>query len=74
LDAIQNKTLDESILNERAEKMLELSAKSIPTLKQDSKYHKEKHHEPVLNIENILLLKASQIIAVIGEMIVSPRY
>jgi predicted aconitase with swiveling domain len=32
LDAIQNRTLDESILNERAEKMLELIAKSIPTL------------------------------------------
>jgi hypothetical protein len=32
LDGIQSKTLDESILNERAEIMLELIAKSIPTL------------------------------------------
>lgn len=85
LGAIENHQLDESTLNKSVEKILELIAKSIPALQQDYHYDQESHHSLakevasqsiilLKNSENILPLKSSQKIAVIGEFAVRPRF
>lgn len=85
LEAIENHQLDESVLNKSVEKILELIAKSIPALQQDYHYNQEAHHSLakevasqsiilLKNSENVLPLKLSQKIAVIGEFVVHPRF
>jgi beta-glucosidase len=62
VDAVKNNQLDESLLNKRVGKILELIAKSIPALHQDFKYDKEAHHELAKKIasESIDVLKNNE--------------
>lgn len=83
--AVQDGTLDESILDERVDAVVDLILKSKPALAQKHTYDKKEHHKIAQRIaegsmvllkneDNILPLQAGQKIAVIGEMAKAPRF
>lgn len=82
--AVENGELDESVIDEHVDRILDLINKAAQTL-GEYQYDEEEHHalakkaaaqSMVLlkNEDNILPLKKTQRIAVIGEMAKSPRY
>lgn len=84
--AVENGTLDESILDENVDAILSLIMKSKENLKEDYECDMEKHHDLARRIasEAVVLLKNEDKvlpltdketkIAVIGEMAKAPRY
>lgn len=84
VEAVQNGTLDEAILDEACDKIIELSKKaekSFGTYTYDAKAHHQLAREIasqcmvlMKNDNNLLPLKKDASIAVIGEMAKNPRY
>jgi beta-glucosidase len=85
LEAIATHQLDESILDNSVARILELIAKSLPALQQNYQYDKDAHHSLAKDIacqsivllknsNNILPLKSSQKIAIIGESAMLPKF
>ena len=83
--AVNDGTLDESVLDERVDAVVDLIIKSKPALEKSHTYDKKEHHKIAQRIaegsmvllkndDNILPLQAGQKIAVIGEMAKSPRF
>lgn len=83
--AVRNGTLDESILDKRVDKMLDLIFRSQEALKKEYTYDRDAHlslarkiagESMVLlkNEDNILPIDKNARIAVIGEMAKNPRY
>lgn len=83
--AVQDGSLDESVLDENVDSILDLIMKSKENLKGDYECDMEKHHnlarriasEGIVLLKNedkILPLEKGKKIAVIGEMAKSPRY
>ncbi len=83
--AVKNGTLDEAVVDKRADAMLSLMLKSKAALKDGYTYDKDAHNDLAAKIAaqsmvllknegGILPLKADKKIAVIGEMARSPRY
>lgn len=84
VDAVMNGELDEDVLDESVDKVIDVIMKGLDNL-GDYEYDKDAHHaiarkvaeaSMVLmkNEDNILPLKKSQKIALIGEMAKAPRY
>lgn len=84
VEAVNNGTLDEAILDQSVDRILTLIMKSAENMR-DYRYDKEEHHALARKIasesmvllkneKNILPLNASVRIAVIGEMAKNPRY
>ncbi len=85
LNAVKDGSLDEAILDKRADAMLSLMLKSKAALKEDYKYDRDAHNDLAAKIaaqsmvllkneDNILPLASDKKIAVIGEMARAPRY
>ncbi|MCC8016193.1 MAG: glycoside hydrolase family 3 C-terminal domain-containing protein [Clostridiales bacterium] len=85
IDAVKDGSLDEEVLNERVDNVVDLILKSKPALENSKKFDVEAHHQKarkvaqgsmvlLKNSDNILPLKSSQKIAVIGELAKSPRF
>lgn len=86
VDAVNNNTLDEKILNERVARIVELILKSKKTLNQDVvPYDKELHHQfarkvsaetivLLKNDDHILPLSKKDKVALIGDFAKNPRY
>ncbi len=85
IEAVNNGSLDEDILNERVDKVVELIMKSKPALENEHTYDIEEHHQIAARVaeasmqllkndDAILPLKSGQKVAVIGEMAKAPRY
>jgi beta-glucosidase len=85
IEAVNNKTLDVNVLNERVDNVVDLIIKSKPALEGEHTFDVEAHHQLAARIaeasmqllkndDNILPLKKGQKVAVIGEMAKSPRY
>ena len=85
IEAVNNGTLDEAVLNERVDNVVDLIVKSKPALEGKYTYDAEEHHKLsqkvaegsmvlLKNDENILPLKDGQKIAVIGELAKAPRF
>jgi len=85
VDAVNSGNLDESILDERVKRLLQLIFKSEETLKGTYSYNKKEHHELAKKVaaESIILLKNGMNllplakkgkIAVIGDFAENPRY
>lgn len=85
IEAVNNGTLDEAVLNERVDNVVDLIVKSKPALEGKYTYDAEEHHKLsqkiaegsmvlLKNDENILPLKDSQKVAIIGEMAKAPRF
>ena len=83
--AVKNGTLDEAVVDKRADAMLSLMLKSKAALKDGYTYDKEAHNDLAAKIasQSLVLLKneggilplaADKKIAVIGEMARAPRY
>lgn len=84
IDAVNNGELDEAVLDHAVDLLLDMVDKSVKTLGEYT-YDADAHHELARKIAgqcmvlmkndgNILPLKKSQKIAVIGEMAKKPRY
>ncbi len=85
LNAVKGGSLDEAILDKRADAMLSLMLKSKAALKEGYKYDRDAHNDLAAKIaaqsmvllkneDNILPLASEKKIAVIGEMARAPRY
>lgn len=85
IEAVQDGSLDEAVLNERVDNVVDLIIKSKPALEKNYTYDVEAHHKIAQKIaegsivllkndDGVLPLKAGQKAAVIGEMAKSPRY
>ena len=85
IEAVNNGTLDEAVLNERVDNVVDLIVKSKPALEGKYTYDAEEHHKLsqkiaegsmvlLKNDENILPLKDGQKVAIIGEMAKAPRF
>ncbi|MBQ7295550.1 MAG: glycoside hydrolase family 3 C-terminal domain-containing protein [Clostridia bacterium] len=83
--AVKNGTLDEAVVDKRADAMLSLMLKSKAALKDGYTYDKDAHNDLAAKIasqsvvllkneDGILPLATDKKIAVIGEMARSPRY
>ncbi|MDE5994340.1 MAG: glycoside hydrolase family 3 C-terminal domain-containing protein, partial [Oscillospiraceae bacterium] len=84
IEAVKNGSLDEAVLDNAVDLLLDMVDKSVATL-GDYTYDSDEHHKLAREIAgqcmvlmkndgNILPLKKSQKIAVIGEMAKKPRY
>ncbi len=85
VSAVKNGTLDEAVVDKRADAMLSLMLKSKASLKDGYTYDKDAHNDLAAKIASqsmvllkneggILPLAADKKIAVIGEMARAPRY
>ena len=85
VEAVNNGTLDEAILDERVDNVVELIIKLKPALEQKHTYDEKEHNKIaqkvaegsmvlLKNDDNVLPLKEGQKVAVIGEMAKSPRF
>lgn len=85
VEAVRNGSLDETILDERVDKILDIIFRSQEALKEPHTYSAEEHHELARKIasqsmvllknkDDILPLKPGLNVAVIGEMARAPRY
>ncbi len=85
VEAVQNGTLSEEVLDNACEKIIELSKKAEPILENTYTYDSDEHHKIAREIagqcmvlmkndNNLLPLKKDAKIAVIGEMAKVPRY
>lgn len=85
IEAVNDGSLDEDVLNERVDKVVELIMKSKPALEKEHTYDVEEHHQLAARVaeasmqllkndDSILPLRSGQKIAVIGEMAKAPRY
>lgn len=85
VDAVNDGTLDESILDAAVDKIIELTKKAEPVLGQKYTYDSDEHHQLAREIagqcmvlmkndNNLLPLKKDAKIALIGEMAHTPRY
>ncbi|MGN1421054.1 MAG: glycoside hydrolase family 3 C-terminal domain-containing protein [Eubacterium sp.] len=85
IEAVNNGTLDEAILDKRVDTVVDLIVKSKPALEKKHTYDVEAHHKLAQKIAEgsmvllkndgaILPLKKGQKVAVIGEMAKSPRF
>lgn len=83
--AVNDGTLEESILDERVDAVVDLILKSKPALEKTHTYDKKAHHKIAQKIaegsmvllkndDSILPLQAGQKVAVIGEMAKAPRF
>ncbi len=85
VDAVNDGTLDEDILDAAVDKIIELTKKAEPVLGQKYTYDSDEHHQLAREIagqcmvlmkndNNLLPLKKDAKIALIGEMAHTPRY
>ncbi len=85
IDAVNDGSLDEAILDAACDKIIELTKKAEPLLGQKFTYDADAHHQfareiasqcmvLMKNDNNILPLKKDAKIALIGEMAHTPRY
>lgn len=85
IEAVNNGTLDEAVLNERVDNVVDLIVKSKPALESKHTYDIKAHHRLsqkiaegsmvlLKNDDNLLPIKDGQSVAVIGEMAKSPRF
>ena len=85
VDAVNNGTLDEAILDAAVDKIIELTKKAEPVLGGSYTYDSDAHHNIAREIasqcmvlmkndNNLLPLKKDAKIALIGEMARTPRY
>ncbi len=85
VEAVQNGTLDEAVLDKTVERLLRTIFKSVEEIDREAGFDKEKHHQLaremasesmvlLKNEGNILPLSPDRRVAVIGELAVNPRY
>ncbi len=85
IDAVNNGELDVAVLDAACDKIIELSKKAEPLLKETFTYDSDEHHKIAREIagqcmvlmkndNNLLPLKKDAKIALIGEMAHTPRY
>ena len=85
VDAVNDGTLDEDVLDAAVDKIIELTKKAEPVLGQKYTYDSDEHHQLAREIagqcmvlmkndNNLLPLKKDAKIALIGEMAHTPRY
>jgi len=85
IEAVNDGSLSESILDKALERLLKVIFKAVDNNKENSVYDKEKHHKLarevarecmvlLKNEENILPLKKEGNIAIIGAFVKTPRY
>ncbi len=85
ISAVQNGSLDESVLDERVDAVVDLIIKSKPALEKEHTFDVDAHHSVARKIaegsmvllkndDSVLPLKEGQKVAVIGEMAKAPRY
>lgn len=85
MEAVNNSTLDEAVLNERVDNIIDFIIKSKPALEKEHTFDIDEHHKIaqkvaegsmvlLKNDDSVLPLKEGQKVAVIGEMAKKPRF